>query len=204
MRSHFHGGRVGLKRQSGVHGGVHGRHYRHQLHTLLNTSSRRRRLGYNPAIMSIPTLSLIVAALAVFFGPLISLWIAKRQIASSAEVANKQIIAPMRQAWINNLRDLVAELTGDTLHYFTAGHEFEGYKNFQRLTFLESKIQLMLNPNEEDHQKLEEMMKALRRLQSGDEQGRDQFIATHPEVMKLARKVLKREWNRVKDKIEVP
>jgi len=109
---------------------------------------------------------LIVAALAVLFGPLISLWIAKRQIASSAEVTNKQITAPMRQAWINTLRDLVAELTGDTLHYFTAGHESEGYKNFQRLTFLESKIQLMLNPNEADHQRLEwmisTMMQALR------------------------------------------
>jgi hypothetical protein len=51
---------------------------------------------YNPAVMSIPTLSLIVAALAVFFGPWISLRIAKRQMASSAEVANKQITAPMR------------------------------------------------------------------------------------------------------------
>jgi hypothetical protein len=59
---------------------------------------------YNPAVMSIPTLSLIVAALAVCFGPWISLRIAKRRMASSAEVANKQITAPMRQAWINNLR----------------------------------------------------------------------------------------------------
>jgi hemerythrin-like domain-containing protein len=102
----------------------------------------------------------------------------------------------------------VAELTGDTLHYFTAGHEFEGYKNFQRLTFLESKIQLMLNPNEEDHQKLEwmirTMMEGLQALQRGDEQGRQKFIAAHPEVTKLCQGVLKREWNRVKDKIELP
>ncbi len=41
------------------------------------------------AVLSIPTLSLIVAALAVFVGPLISLRIAKRQMTSSAEVANK-------------------------------------------------------------------------------------------------------------------
>ncbi len=60
---------------------------------------------------SIPVLSLIVAALAVFVGPLISWLVAKRQLASSLEVANKQIIAPMRQAWINDLRDLLAELT---------------------------------------------------------------------------------------------
>jgi hypothetical protein len=168
--------------------------------------------------MNIPILSLIIAALAVFFGPLISWRITKRQIESSvelatlqiessAEVANKQIIAPMRQAWINHLRELVAELTSATLHYFKAGHDFEGYKNFQRLTFLESMIQLMLNPNEEDHQKLEwmihDMMRALEALQHGDEKGRETFIATHPEVIKLSRQVLKREWNRVKDKIEV-
>jgi hypothetical protein len=157
--------------------------------------------------MNISILSLIVAALAVFFGPLISWRIAKRQIESSAEVANKQIIAPMRQKWIIDLRDLVAELTSSTLHYFTAGHDFKGYDNLQRLTFLESKIQLMLNPNEEDHQKLEwmirDMMKALQALQRGDEKRRADFIATHPEVIKLSRQVFKREWNRVKDRIGI-
>jgi hypothetical protein len=159
------------------------------------------------AVMNIPVLSLIVAALAVIFGPLISWRIAKRQIEASAEVANKQITAPMRQKWINDLRDLVAELTSSTFHYFKAGHDFKGYENFQRLTFLESKIQLMLNPNEEDHQKLEwmidQMLRAIEALQQGDEKGRETFIATHPEVVKLARQVFKREWNRVKDRTEV-
>jgi hypothetical protein len=110
----------------------------------------------------------------------------------------------MRQKWINDLRDLIAELASDSLHYFRAGHDFEGYKNFQRLTFLESKIQLMLNPNEEDHQKLEWMIaEMLKALQSGGEQGRADFIATHPEVMKFSRQVFKREWNRVKENIEI-
>jgi hypothetical protein len=163
---------------------------------------------------AIPVLSLVVAALAVFISPLVSFFISRRQIKSSLElnqrqtnsslaVANKQIVAPMRQKWINDLRDLVAELASDSLHYFRAGHDFEGYKNFQRLTFLESKIQLMLNPNEEDHQKLEWMIgEMLKALQAGEE-GRDSFIATHPEVMKFSRQVFKREWNRVKENIEV-
>ena len=84
------------------------------------------------------------------------------------------------------------------------GMILRGTRTFQRLTFLESKIKLMLNPNEEDHQKLEwmihEMMQALER---GDEKGRQDFIATHPEVIKLSRLVFKREWNRVKDNIEL-
>lgn len=65
---------------------------------------------------SIPVLSLIVAALAVFVGPIISWRVAKRQIESSSAVANKQIIAPMRQAWINSLRDAMAELASRALH----------------------------------------------------------------------------------------
>jgi hypothetical protein len=167
-----------------------------------------------PTDKTIPVLSLVVAGLAVFISPLVSWLIARRQfrnsldltqrqINSSLAVANKQIIAPMRQKWINDLRDLIAELASDSLHYFRAGHDFEGYKNFQRLTFLESKIQLMLNPNEEDHQKLEWMIdEMLKALQSG-EKGRENFIATHPEVMKFSRQVFKREWNRVKDNIEI-
>ena len=167
--------------------------------------------------MSIPILSLIIAALAVFFGPLISWHVAKRQIDSaaeiaklqiefSAEVANKQIIAPMRQAWINSLRDLVAELTGDALYYVMAEEdESKESVNFQRLTFLENKIQLMLNPNEEDHQKLEwmihDMMEGVQ--QHWSEAGHEKFTETYPEVMKLCREVLKREWHRVKDRIEV-
>jgi hypothetical protein len=151
----------------------------------------------------------------VFISPLVSFFISRRQIRNSLElnqrqtdsslaVANKQIVAPMRQKWINDLRDLIAELASDSLHYFRAGHDFEGYKNFQRLTFLESKIQLMLNPNEEDHQKLEWMIaEMLKALQSGGEQGRADFIATHPEVMKFSRQVFKREWNRVKENIEI-
>jgi uncharacterized protein YneF (UPF0154 family) len=67
----------------------------------------------------IPILSLLIAAIAVFVGPAISVYIAKRQIRASSEIANeqirmtlkassKQITAPMRQAWINCLRNLLA------------------------------------------------------------------------------------------------
>src|ERR1035437_5167435 len=69
----------------------------------------RQPTGVEKLIVSV--LSLVVAALAVFVGPIISLYIGRRQVASTLEVANKQITAPMRQAWINSLRDLLAELT---------------------------------------------------------------------------------------------
>jgi hypothetical protein len=54
---------------------------------------------------TVPVLSLLVALLAVFVGPLVQMRIARRQIRASIEVANKQITASMRQAWVTNLRD---------------------------------------------------------------------------------------------------
>ena len=146
-------------------------------------------------------LSLIVAALAVFFGPFISLHVAKRQVRSSLDVANRQITAPMRQAWINALRDLLSELCSSAHHYFVAGFDNREDDEYQRLTHLETKIQLMLNAKEDDHVQLEklirEMLSSLERGKEGDAA----FIAAHPKVINLSRQVLKREWNRIKEPI---
>jgi len=151
----------------------------------------------------IPILSLAIAALAVFIGPMISLRIAKRQVKSSLEVANKQITAPMRQAWINNLRDLLAELTSSALHYFVAGFEDRKDEEYQRLTFLEEKVRLMLNAKEEDHKQLEQLIRRMVvALEVGRKEGQQEFVAAHPAVIDLARQVLKREWNRIKEHIE--
>jgi len=153
-------------------------------------------------IEQIPVLSLIVAALAVFVGPIISYVVAKRQIDSSLAVSHKQTIAPMRQAWINSLRDLLAELTSSALHYYCAGFEEREDSEYQHLTLLEHRVQLMLNPKEPDHQELErlirQMVSSLQRGKEGDEG----FRTSHTEIMKLSRAVLKREWNVVKEKIE--
>ena len=151
---------------------------------------------------TIPVLSLIVAALAVFVGPLISWLVTKRQIASSLEVANKQIIAPMRQTWINNLRDLIAELTSSALHYHVAGFEERTDEEYRRLTLLEYKVALMLNPLEDDHRRLEEL---IRKMISALERGREgeaEFVEVHPAVKDLSRQIFKREWNRVRDRIQ--
>ena len=121
----------------------------------------------------IPILSLAVAALAVFVGPIISYHVAKRQIASALATSQKQIIAPMRQAWINNLRDVLAELASLALHYYSAGFEEREDSEYQHLSLLEHRIQLMLNPMEDDHNELErlirKMITSLERGKEGDE-----------------------------------
>ena len=149
----------------------------------------------------IPVLSLVVALIAVFFGPLISWNIAKRQAASSLKIANKQIVAPMRQAWINSLRDLIAEISSSALHYFQAGYEQRRDDEYKRLTELESKISLMLNFEEDDHKEIHTLIRnMLEALERGKEEEKS-FTDIHPKIMALARIILKQEWNRVKEEI---
>lgn len=150
---------------------------------------------------TIAILSLLVAALAVFVGPFVSWFVAKRQLASSLEEANKQITAPMRQAWINTLRDLLAELTSSALHYHLAGFEDRRDDEYQRLTLLEHKITMMLNSQEEDHKRLEELIREMVSTLESQE-GKTDFAKLHRSVMDHARfssgngTVLKTESNR--------
>jgi hypothetical protein len=130
-----------------------------------------------------------------------SLALANNQIRSALGTANKQITAPMRQAWINSLRDLLAELTANALHYYVAGYEDRSDKEYHRLTFLKSKVELMLNPLEDDHQSfmglISQMIASIERTKGQP----DEFPELHVEVMSVAKAVLKREWNVVKEPI---
>jgi predicted membrane protein len=54
--------------------------------------------------------SMIVAALALFVGPYVSLRVARRQNETALAVAYKQVIAQMRQKWIDDLRERVSEI----------------------------------------------------------------------------------------------
>ena len=146
----------------------------------------------------ISIMSLIVTALAVVVGPMVSWKIAKRQISSSLETSNKGIIGPMRQAWIDKLRELLAEFTSDTLHYWEAGFDDRKETEYRRLALLETQIQLMLNPNETDHQRLECLMhRMVHDLSTGRGQN-SEYPNLHPEMIALSRRILKREWDRVK------
>lgn len=161
---------------------------------------------------SLPVLSLIVAALAVFFGPLISWFVAKRQTEvalknadkqsfTSLRIANKQIIAPMRQAWINNLRDLLAELLGKCEHYWAAGFEDREDQEYQRITELKNKLALFINPNEKDHLALLEQAQTMIGGIGCGKSGDEKFWTAHKSTMELSQKILKTEWNRVKEEI---
>jgi len=120
---------------------------------------------------------------------------------TSLAVANKQITAPMRQAWINSLRDTLAELVSTAHHYYVAGFEDRTDAEYQRITLLQYKVKLMLNPLENEHQNFEKLVDQM--VEAIGERGQ-RFEAVHREVIALSRSIFKREWNRVRDKIELP
>jgi hypothetical protein len=162
--------------------------------------------------IALPILSLLVAALAVFFGPIISWLIAKRNTSSSEKnvslqtgaslrIANKQIVAPMRQAWINSLRDLIAELSGKCAHYWAAGFEERRDEEYERITVLEYKLALFINAKEEDHKKLLDKVRLMVAFLEQGKEADEKFWQAHKVVIELSQQILKKEWNRVKEEI---
>jgi hypothetical protein len=154
----------------------------------------------------IPIISLTIAALAVIVGPLITLKISRKQFELSRRIADKQIIAPMRQAWINDLRGKVAELTGDAPHFYNVAWADSSGKerteNWKRHNRLEKEIELLINPKEHDHQQLVSAIKELRvALEKGEP---DDVLEARDKIVDVGQKIFKKEWDRTKAEIEKP
>jgi hypothetical protein len=155
----------------------------------------------------IPVISLVIAALAVVFGPIITLRISRRQFDLSRRIADKQIIAPMRQAWINSLREKVAELTSSALHYWNQDwSQLHGSskknEDEKRMIQLEHEIELLINPSEADHKELVTTIREMMWSLDVGLQRADQFAAARQKTIALGQKIFKAEWNRTKQDIE--
>lgn len=149
------------------------------------------------------TIALISAATALFavlLGPLVSMWAAQKQ-------ARVSVLSTNRQAWINTLRDQVSEFISICALFhagdWTSRAEKEFDEKFERLALVESKIILMLNPNEKDHIRLTELL-AQARMTLGD-RAKDiknrrfkEWGSVYEKLVPLTQSILKREWNRVK------
>lgn len=140
--------------------------------------------------------SAATALFAVVLGPLIALWAARRQ-------SRVTVLSANRQAWINTLRDLIAECMAISgfIHIadWSERKQVEFDEKMERFALLVSKTRLMLNPNEQDHQRLLEMlaelMKSMRSLKERDPVKGAQLMR---DFVPLAQTILKREWERVK------
>lgn len=154
----------------------------------------------------ITLVSACTAMIASIAGPFVNTRIAKIQFKAD-------VLSVNRQKWIETLRDLVAGLNSQFLAAAAIRQTVEGptgiviardpelFRRVEKLLRTVSKIELMLNPLEQDHQQLNALMR----------EGIDQLRSPPPErdieerievishdITQAAQAILKREWGRVK------
>ena len=137
----------------------------------------------------------LVALAAVVIGPVVIFRVAKRQI-----------VSPIRQKWIDELRDLMSTLLSKckTVLILRKGvgllaKDETNEVLFSEILYLEQKLALMLNPRESDHQNL---FKVVGWITDEVQHGVDNIIefgSKLDEATCICQEVLKREWKRVKN-----
>jgi len=142
----------------------------------------------------------ITALVAVVVGPLLSIYVARKQINAAALSTN-------RQDWINKLRNVLAELITIVRHVppaYAANSitNQEAIAKHGELTEKVELVKLLLNPKESDHQEL------VRLVMSASTQVKDAINQRQGNALKLGEAaervvaqsqiILKREWERVK------
>lgn len=158
--------------------------------------------------------SLVVAALAVILGPYVSWRIAKQQSAITVGVARRQLVAPIRQEWIQSLRQKVAEILSMAHWYYVAGESKAGTRDGtgdergmfeveRELMFLHRQVELMLNPTELNHQELVSSLQEVASCALGQGKRWSEFPTRIEKATTLCQKVLQREWERVKSEDRV-
>ena len=177
----------------------------------------------------------VVALVALFLGPFMQFKIAKRQVMMQEEIAKRQTetqqqiatrqiadsISSMRQAWIDELRKDASEYLAlldriKELKRSVPGLcEEDQKRNFDedasaiaRARELGIRINLRLNPLEEEHNKLVRLLNALAShadtnppITEKDEQSRsalNAYTKARSNVVSHLQTILKHEWERVK------
>lgn len=140
----------------------------------------------------------IIALLALFFGPFVTFLIGKRQI-----------IAPMRQAWIKELRELISQFILIFHNYENNLSLEEEKSHYQELLTIHYRLVLMINRNEFRHRELIEKTQTITKLVTKPEIGRTtkitrsdidmEAIRVHrEELIELSQDILKEEWEATK------
>jgi hypothetical protein len=162
------------------------------------------------AMESTVVLSLVSASTALvasIIGPVVTLNVAKRQFSATAISGN-------RHKWIEDLRDALAELISLLAMALVVKSKWkdkweEGrgplnsdpamLEKFEHIVLAHARIQLLINPHDEDHQQLGEAVDlADRHLRSEDSPSAETETDIRT-IVELAQSILKREWQRVKE-----
>jgi hypothetical protein len=121
--------------------------------------------------------------------------LAKQQMEAQLIVARAQVIAPMRQAWINKLRERISSLIARSVAL--AVHSANGTKEVDRAEFrgvaeICQEILLLLHPGEPDHDAIAAAVMILTNYTKNRDLNKKGEVVI--ELRKLTQKVLHDEW----------
>jgi len=167
-----------------------------------NQDSQDSTNSFEKVAVIITIFSGIVALLALFLGPFVTFLIGKRQI-----------ISPMRQTWINELRELLSQFILIS-HNYQDNLSLKGEKShYQELLTIHYRLVLMINRNEFRHRELIKKTKRITKLVTKSEMGRTTKIIRADidmepirnkltkhikELIELSQDILKEEWEATK------
>jgi hypothetical protein len=150
--------------------------------------------------------SACTALVASIVGPWITLTVAKRQF-------NATVLSTNRYKWIETLRDMLAEFTALIVATLPVKARWKNnwdegrgplnanpalLEKLERILLAQSKIRLLINPAEADHQRLNEAIEAAFKHLQSEETLDSETHADIEAITGLAQSILKREWLRVK------
>ena len=118
-----------------------------------------------------------------------------RKMELQLEVSRSQVIAPMRQAWMNKLREKISSFIGRSLElrvHCTAVKPIDSTK-FRELSEIKEEIILLLHEGEEDHDAIAQEVFAISEGigRAGDDQSA--LSNAHARLRTITQKVLKQE-----------
>lgn len=132
----------------------------------------------------------LIVATVTFIGVMLSMMLQWRNFSRKLQSAHALKMAEMRQQYIHNLREAMAEFLS---YASTPTLDQASTREFYEYA---SRIELMLNPNDEDYMEMIQLLRKFLHAAGGDEK----LDLTVPYV-RLCQRILKREWNIAKSGI---
>lgn len=147
--------------------------------------------GYNGGTnmqwaVAIPVLAACIAAGAATYGA----WLTRNAQTAGRRLSRDMKIAEFRQAWINELRETMAEFQSFGV---VPGADPSRIREFYKAG---TKIELLMNPADEDYQRLQDCM--YRFLEVSEKEKLEKY-SSNPEYLEVCQRILKREWDRLKN-----
>jgi hypothetical protein len=113
----------------------------------------------------------------------------------NAQSAGRHTVAEFRQKWIDKVIDALCEHHAISMTITRDGPLL--LEDGRKLASLRTRLEILLNPEEEDTVELLDAIAEVAQAATPEER-----IASSPEVVRVARRLLKKEWVRIKSELE--